>query len=175
MKKALLIIFIVSLLEPNLLISQNTSLNQELTKTGYRLLKEANELSIIKTELTAVREKLLDLDELNSLELCNISRLIENISLVETICRYEAVILGIFHYFEEPRRLEQFKAHLDRLKEHTLKSLYLHYKATQATLANLDDQVILKLADKAKKEMVKAVHLLEDAVKNMKSQSRVSP
>ena len=174
MKRALLTILAIGLITPSLLISQDTSLNQELTKTGYELLKGANELSFVKTELVNLRKKLLNLEELNGLELCNLSRLIENISLVEMICRYEGMILGIFHYMEEPRRVEQFKVHLRRLKEHTLKSLYLHYKATQSTLINLEDQVIIKLADQAKKEMVDAARLLEDAIKNMKMQSGTS-
>ena len=175
MKRALLTIIAFSLLGSNLLFSQDTSLKPKLSKTGYELLKEANELSFIKNELTDVRKKLLNLEELDGLELCNISRLIENISLVEIICRYEGMLLGIFHYIEEPQRFEQFKVHLNRLKEHTLKSLYMHYKATQAAHANLDDQVVLEIADKARNEMVKAAYLLEDAIKNMKTQVGISP
>ena len=172
MKRALLVIIIISLLEPNHLISQDKSIDQKLTLTGYGLLKVSNELNFIKTELAEVREKLFNLDQLDGLELCNISRLIENISLVEAICRYEGIILGIFHNIEEVHRLEQFKVHENRLKEDTLKTLYLRYKAIQATNAKLDDPIIVKLAEKAKIEMVKAAHLMEEAIKNLQSQNR---
>ena len=62
MKRALLAILAISLITPSLLISQDTSLNEELTKTGYELLKRANELSFVKTELVDLRKKLLNLE-----------------------------------------------------------------------------------------------------------------
>ena len=67
MKRALLTILVISLIMPSLLISQDTSLKEELTKTGYGLLKGANELSFVKTELVVLRKKLLNLEELNGL------------------------------------------------------------------------------------------------------------
>ena len=90
--------------------------------------------------------------------------------MVEIICKYEGLILGTLYYLEDKHRLEQYKVHKNRLKEHTLQNLYMRYKAIQSTNANIEDKLILDLADKAVKEMVAAAELVEEVIKTLPSQ-----
>ena len=175
MKRALLMILLVSLFEPNDSISQDSSVAQRISIVGYGLLKESNELSFIKADLVDARKKIINLGALDDLKICYISRLIENVSLLEIICKYEGTILGTLHYIEKNHRLEQYKAHENRLKDYTLKSLYLHFKATQPVNVNLEDRVILDLTDKAKKEVVAVAALIEEVIKIFESQGRANP
>lgn len=175
MKKALFIILLVGLLGPDKSISQDNSLIQRISLAGYGLIKKSNELNIIKTDLIDARKKLLNIGALDDLGVCYISRLIENISLVEMICKYEGLILGTLHQIGENSRLTQYKVHEKRLKHYTLKSLYLHYKATQPGNANVEDKVVLELADKAKKEMSAIAELVEEIIKILQSQSSANP
>jgi hypothetical protein len=101
--------------------------------------------------------------------------LIENISLVEIICRYEGLILGTLHQIGENNRLTQYRVHENRLRHYTLKNLYLHYKATQADNAKVEEEAILVFADKANKEMSTVAVLIEEVIEILQSQSSPSP
>jgi hypothetical protein len=172
MKRALLIILLIGFFEPNDAISQGNSVDQKISFVGYGLIKESNELRLIKADLIKAQKKLANLGALDDLKNCYLARLIENISLVEIICKYEGTILGTLLYIEENQRLGQYKVHENRLKDFTLKSLYLHYKATQPVNVNLEDRVVLDLTDKAKKELVAVTALIEEVIEIFKSESK---
>ena len=175
MKRALILVLLVGLLGPEKLSSQDNLTLQRISFVGYGLLKKSNDLNIIKTDLIKTKKKLLNIDALNDLEICFISRLIENISLVEIICRYEGLILGTLHQIGEKNRLTQYRVHENRLRHYTLKNLYLHYKATQADNAKVEEEVILVFADKASKEMSTVAELIEEVIEILQSQSSPSP
>jgi hypothetical protein len=166
---------LVGLMGPDKSISQDNATIQRISLAGYGLIKESNELSIIKTDLIEAKKKLLNIGALDDLGVCYISRLIENISLVEMICKYEGLILGTLHQTDENNRLTQYKVHENRLKHYTLKSLYLHYKGTQVGNANIKDKVVLELADKAKNEMSAVAELVEEVIKILQSQIIANP
>jgi hypothetical protein len=175
MKRALFIVLLVGLMGPDNSISQDNSAIQKISLAGYGLIKESNELNIIKADLIDVRKKLLNIGEIDDLGVCYISRLIENISQAEMICKYEGLILGTLDQIGENDRLTQYKVHENRLKHYTLKSLYLNYKGTQPGNANIEDKVVLELAEKAKKEMSVVAELVEDVIKILHSQSIANP
>ena len=176
MQRALLIIILlVCLLAPIDSNSQDNSVEQRISMVGYGLLKGSNELSFIKAELIDARKKNRSLGGLEDLEICYISRLIENISLLEIICKYEGTILGSLPYIDPNHRLQQYKVHQTRLKDYTLKNLYLHYKATRPVNAKLEDRVVLDLTERAKKEVVAVSALIEELIGIFESQGRANP
>ena len=175
MKKALLMISLVGLIGSEAAIPKENAVFQRISLIGYSLLKESNELRIIKNDLIDTKRKLIHLDDLNELGTCHMSRLIENISVVEIICKYEGLILGTLHQTDLKNRLKQYEVHKNRLKDFTLKSLYLHYKATQPDNAKVGDKVILELTNKARKEMSVVAELIEEVMEILQPQSSVSP
>jgi hypothetical protein len=91
--------------------------------------------------------------------------------MVEMICKYEGLILGTLHQLDENDRLPRYKVHENRLKNYTLKSLYLQYKAIQPGNVKLDVKEVVELADKAKKEIASVGKLIEDIIKILQAQS----
>jgi hypothetical protein len=105
----------------------------------------------------------------------HITLLIENIFLAETICTYESLLLKTLDNLEEYKKLEQYNFHYSRLKESTLNRLYLNYKSTQINISNINDKEIIKLADKAKEEMLKVLQEIEGVITILQNQNRSTP
>ena len=78
-------------------------------------------------------------------------------------------------YLAEYKKLEQYNFHYSRLKESTLNRLYLNYKSTQTNIANIDDKEIIKLAAKAKEEMLKVLQEIEGVITILQNQNRSTP
>ena len=105
----------------------------------------------------------------------HITLLIENIFLAETICVYESLLLKILDNLEENKKLEQYNIHYSRLNESTLNRLYLNYKSTQTSIANIDDKEILQSADKAKEAMLRVLQEIEGVITILQNQNRSAP
>ena len=98
----------------------------------------------------------------------------ENILLVETICMYEGILLGSMPNIEKGKVLEQYKVHHSQLKKDILKKLYVNYQGTQSCATNIDDKIILELADKAKAEMQTTLRVIEEVIKLLQSQIKIN-
>ena len=170
MKKVLLVIALTCFLLPSVSNSQDNTVEQKLITAGYLLSKESTKLKLLRSDLAEVIKKSRDLNELDNLEMCHISMLMENIFLVETICMYEGILLGSMPNIEKGKILEQYKVHHSQLKEDILKRLYLNYQGTQSCALNIDDKIILEFADKAKQEMQTTLRVIEEVIKILQSQ-----
>jgi len=172
MKRAFLIIVLIALFGPNASISQDTTAEQRLFATGYLLLKKSNELSFIGSDLAQLRKKFKSIDELDDLQRCYISSIIENIALAEITCKHVSMLLGILPYVENDHKLEQYKIYDNHLKEDTLKRLYLSYQNTGSINTSLEEKEILYFADKAKNEMLMATKLIEEVIEILQSKGK---
>ena len=170
MKKVLLAIALTCFLLPSVSNSQDNTLEQKLISAGYMLYKQSNKLKMLRSDLAEVVKKSKDLNELDNLEMCHISMLMANISLVETICRYEGILLGSMPNVENEKILEQYKVHHSQLKENILKKLYLNYRGTLSCAANISDKIILGFADKCKEEMQVTLRIIEEVILILQSQ-----
>ncbi len=112
------------------------------------------------------------LNGLDNPQMFHITLLIENIFLAETICAYESLLLKTLDNLEENKKLEQYNFHYSRLKEATLKRLYLNFTNTQTNIANIDDKEILQVADRAKEEMMIILQQIEGIITILQNQTR---
>ena len=170
MKKVLLLIALTCFLLPSVSNSQDNNVEQKLTTAGYLLYKGSKNFKLLRSDLAEVMKKSRDLNELDNLEMCHITMLMENILLVETICMYEGILLASMSNIEKGKMLEQYKVHHSQLKEDILKKLYLNYQGTQSCALNIDDKIILEFADKAKQEMQTTLRVIEEVIKILQSQ-----
>ena len=175
MKKAFCKVALICVLLPSVSIAQDNATEQRLKKAGYLLSVESSRLKIVRTDLSKIRKKNIVLNGLDNPEMFQITLLIENIFLAETICTYESLLLKALDNLEEYKKLEQYNFHYSRLKESTLNRLYLNYKSTQTNIANIDDKEIIKLADKAKEEMLKVLQEIEGVITILQNQNRSTP
>ena len=175
MKKAFCKVALICVLLPSVSIAQDNATEQRLKKAGYLLSVESSRLKILRTDLSKIRKKNIVLNGLDNPEMFQITLLIENIFLAETICTYESLLLKALDNLEEYKKLEQYNFHYSRLKESTLNRLYLNYKSTQTNIANIDDKEIIKLADKAKEEMLKVLQEIEGVITILQNQNRSTP
>lgn len=175
MKKVLIIIASIHFLLPAVSISQDNASEDRLITAGYWLSKESNKLMTVRTDLSEIRKKLIDLNGSDNLDTYHINMLIEHIFLTETICMYEGILLSTLQNMEEEKKLEQYQYHHSRLSKDILKRLYLNYKSTQSSYANIDDKAIMELADKAKEEMVRTLRLIEEVIEILRNQSKINP
>ena len=175
MKKVLFILAIISIVFHSVSFSKVNPLEQKLTTGGYLLSKESNRLKLIRTKLSEISKKLQVLNELDSLELCNVNRLMENIFWAETICMYESILLSKLQSIEERKKIEQYKMVDNRLRKFILNNLYQNYKNIQITYSNINDEALLKLADEAKKELLKALRLIEETIKILQKDGKINP
>ena len=175
MKKAFCKVALICVLLQSVSIAQNNAAEQKLQKAGYLLSVESSRLKILRTDLLKIRKKNTVLYGLDNPEMFHITLLIENIFLAETICTYESLLLKTLDNLEEYQKLEQYNFHYSRLKKSTLNRLYLNYKSTQTNIANIDDKEIVKLADKAKDEMLKVLQEIEGVITILQNQNRSTP
>jgi hypothetical protein len=165
MKKILLGITLICFLLPSVSISQDNTVEQKLITAGYLLFKESNELKMLRSELSEMVKKSAGLNDLDNAGMCHITRLIENIFLVETICMYEGILLGNIPNIIESKKLKFYKLHHAQLKKDILNRLYLNYQSTQSNISNIDDKVTLQYAGKAKKEMQTTLRFIEEVIR----------
>ena len=175
MKKALCKVALICVLLPSVSIAQDNATEQKLQKAGYLLSVESSRLQILGTDLSEIRKKNIVLNGLDNPKMLHITLLIENIFLAETICAYESLLLKSLDNLEENKKLEQYNFHYSRLKESTLKRLYLNYQRTQTNIANIDDKEIIQLADKAKEAMLKVLQEIEGVITILQNQNRSAP
>ena len=175
MKKAFCKAALICVLLTSVSIAQDNAAEQTIQKAGYLLSVESSRLQILRTDLSEIRKKELVLKELNYQQMFHITLLIENIFLAETICAYESLLLKSLDNLEENKKLEQYNFHYSRLKESTLNRLYLNYKSTQINISNINDKEIIKLADKAKEEMLKVLQEIEGVITILQNQNRSTP
>ena len=175
MKKAFCKVALICVLLPSISIAQDNAAEQKLKKAGYLLSVESSRLKILRTDLLKIMKKNIVLNGLNNPETCHITLLIENIFLAETICTYESLLIKSLDNLEEYKKLEQYNFHYSRLKKSTLNRLYLNFKSTQTSIANIDDNEIIKLADKAKEEMLKVLQEIERVIAIFQNQNRSTP
>ncbi len=175
MKKAFCKVALICVLLPSVSIGQDNATEQKLKKAGYLLSVESSRLRILRTDLSKIRKKNIVLNGLDNPEMFHITLLIENIFLAETICAYESLLLKTLDNLEQNKKLEQYNFHFSRLKESTLNRLYLNYKSTQTNIASIDDKEIIKLADEAKKEMLKVLQEIEGVITILQNQNRSTP
>lgn len=175
MKRVLLVIALTCFLLPSVSIPQDNTVEQKLITAGYLLFKESNKLKMLRGDLAEMIKKSRDLNESDNPEMLHITMLMENIFLVETICMYEGILLGTMPNIEEGKKMEQYKLHHSQLKEDIIKRLYFNYQSTQSCSANIDDKIILEFAGKAKEEMQATLRVIEEVIKILQSQIKISP
>ena len=175
MKKAFCKAALICVLLTSVSIAQDNAAEQTIQKAGYLLSVESSRLKILRTDLLKIRKKNTVLYGLDNPEMFHITLLIENIFLAETICTYESLLLKTLDNLEEYKKLEQYNFHYSRLKESTLNRLYLNYKSTQINISNINDKEIIKLADKAKEEMLKVLQEIEGVITILQNQNRSTP
>ena len=175
MKKDLYKVALICVLLPSVSIAQDNAAEQKLQKAGYLLSVESSRLKILRTDLSKIRKKNIVLDGLDNPQMFHITLLIENIFLAETICAYESLLLKTLDSLEENKKIEQYNFHYSRLKESTLKRLYLNYQRTQTNIASIDDKEIIQLADKAKEAILKVLQEIEGVIIILQNQNRSAP
>lgn len=175
MKKALCKVALICVLLPSLAIAQDNAAEQKLKKAAYLLSVESSRLKIFRTDLSKIRKKNIVLNGLDNPKMFHITLLIENIFLAETICVYESLLLKILDNLQENKKLEQYNIHYSRLNESTLNRLYLNYKSTLTSIANIDDKEILQSADKAKEAMLRVLQEIEGVITILQNQNRSAP
>jgi len=175
LKKALCKVALICVLLPSVSIAQDNATEQKLQKAGYLLSVESSRLQILGTDLSEIRKKNIVLNGLDNPKMLHITLLIENIFLAETICAYESLLLKSLDNLEENKKLEQYNFHYSRLKESTLKRLYLNYQRTQTNIASIDDKEIIQLADKAKEAILKVLQEIEGVIIILQNQNRSAP
>jgi len=175
LKKALCKVALFCVLLPSFAIAQDNATEQKLKKAAYLLSVESSRLKIFRTDLSKIRKKNIVLSGLDNPKMFHITLLIENIFLAETICAYESLLLKIMDNLEENKKLEQYNIHYSRLNESTLNRLYLNYKSTLTSIANIDDKEILQFADKAKEAMLRVLQEIEGVITILQNQNKSAP
>ncbi len=170
--KLLLIIIFGVFLFSAVAVAQENSGDQMLIKAGYLLSAESNRLKILREEIAEIRRKKMGLDRENDPEICQISMLITNLFWVETICGYESLLLGSLQNVAEGKKSEYYEKQYARLKNVTLKKMYLNFKNTQSNFANIADPEILALSGTVKKELLKVLRLIEEEIDLLEGQIR---
>ena len=150
--------------------AQENAAEQNLIRTGYLLSAESARLQILRENIAEVKRKKIALGQENSQEMCHISMLITNIFWVETICSYESLLLNSLQSMPDESKLEHYKLLHSRLKNNTLKNMYINFKSTQSNFARIDDQEILNLSDNVKKEMLEVLKLIEEEIDMLEGQ-----
>lgn len=150
--------------------AQENAAEQNLIKAGYLLSAESARFKVLRENIAELKRKKIALGQENSREMCHITMLITNIFWVETICNYESLLLSSLQSMADESKLENYKLLHSRLKNITLKNMYLNFKSTQSNFAMIDDQEILNLSDNVKKEMLKALKLIEDEIDMLEGQ-----
>ena len=164
MKKAFYKVAVICVLLTSVSIGQDNSVEQTIQEAGYWLSVESSRLQMLRTDLSEIMKKKLVLKELNNQQMFHITLLIQNIFLAETICAYESLLLKSLDNLAENKKLEQYNFHYSRLKESTLKRLYINYQSTQTNIAKIGDKDIIQLADKAKEEMLKVLRQINGVI-----------
>ena len=108
MKKAFCKVALICVLLPSVSIAQDNATEQRLKKAGYLLSVESSRLKILRTDLSKIRKENIVLNGLDNPEMFQITLLIENIFLAETICTYESLLLKTLDNLEEYKKLEQY-------------------------------------------------------------------
>jgi len=175
MKKVFCKVALICVLLPSLAIAQDNAAEQKLKKAAYLLSVESSRLKIFRTDLSKIRKKNIVLNGLDNPKMFHITLLIENIFLAETICVYESLLLKILDNLQGNKKLEQYNIHYSRLNESTLNRLYLNYKSTLTSIANIDDKEILQSADKAKEAMLRVLQEIEGVITILQNQNRSAP
>lgn len=161
---------LVIFLLPTLSFAQGNPAEDKLIKSGYMLSVESARLKKLRNEITEVRKKRMVLNEPDDPESMHITMLIENILLIETICMYESLLLNAIKNMQESRKIEQYKLQYSRLKNDTLRRLYLNFKNTQNNIMNIQDGEISDLSVKVKKEMLRVLRIVEEVMSTLQSQ-----
>ena len=167
--------FLIALYLPSKSIGQETNAEMELKKAGYLLSISSNRLNVIRADLQKIEQKNLLLDGSDNPQQFHVALLVENILIVETICTYEAILLRSLDNIEETNKNEQYDFHHPRLKESTLKRLYLTNRSLQASIDNINNKEILVLAMVAKEELIKVRKRIEEVISLLKIQTRSAP
>ena len=175
MNKAFYGIALIGFLIPSVSIAQDNAADQELIKAGYLLSVESVRLNALRNEIAEIKRKKLVLSDNNNRQICHINMLLENLFLTATICNYESILLNAFAGMQDGQKVEQYRLHHSRLKQDTLRKLYVNFQSTLSNFTNIDDQEILELSDAVKEDMLKVLSLIEEVIDNMQDQIRDIP
>ena len=175
MKKFFCVIASVGFLWPSVSFARDNAADQELIKAGYLLSVESVRLDALRNEIAEIKRKKLVLSDNNNRQICHINMLLENLFLTATICNYESILLNAFAGMQDQQKVEQYRLHHSRLKQDTLRKLYVNFQSTQSNFTNIDDQDILKLSDAVKEDMLKVLSLIEEVINIMQGQIRDIP
>ena len=155
---------IVALIVPCSSRAQEIPAELKIKKARYHLSVSVSRLKIIKTDLLEIKKKYTALNRLDDSRFIPIILIIDNISMVETICVYEGILLDTFDILEEKRKLKQYDLHYSRMKNSTLKRLYLTYRNIQAYINSTNDKEISSLAIAVKDEIIEVQKRIEDII-----------
>jgi len=167
--------FLIALYLPYVSIGQEINAELELKKAGYLLTVSSSRLNVIRTDLLEIKQKKILLNGPDDPQLFHVALLIENILIAETICTYESLLLKALDNIEKTKKIEQFDFHSSRLKESTLKRLYLVNRSIQTNIDGIDEKEILVLAIVAKEEIVKVQKRIEGVINILQIQTRRIP
>lgn len=171
MKRLAFVIAVACVFLSPIAISQQGNVTEEkLMTAGYLLLKSSGNFKMMRNDLSALIRKYQDLDEWDMDRKCPIYLLQEHILMVETICKYESVLLGTMKDLEESQKAEQYAYHHTLVKEDVLNRLYLNYQRFQSTYAGIDDKLFLEIADRTEEEMIQALRIVEKVIKLLTAQ-----
>ena len=175
MNKAFYGIALIGFLIPSVSIAQDNAADQELIKAGYLLSVESVRLNALRNEIAEIKRKKLVLGDNNNQQICHINMVLENLFLTATICNYESILLNGFAGMQDRQKVEQYRLHHSRLKQETLRKLYVNFQSTQSNFNSIDDQEISELSDAAKEDMLKVLSLIEEVIDIMQDQIRDIP
>lgn len=156
-------------------IAQEISAELRIKKAGYLLSVGASRLNVIRSDLLEIRKKYSLLNESDDLGLYPITLLIKNISMVETICVYEGLLLNTLDKLEKKRKFEQYDFHYSRIEKSTLKKLYVINRSIQAYINDSEDKEVSILAMVAKEEILKIQKIFEDVMSIQYDQKNSTP
>jgi hypothetical protein len=154
--------------------AQEDSADQILARSGYLLSAASNRLNILRAEITEIRRKKIGLSGASDPEICHLSMLITNLFWVETTCEYESLLLESLQNVTEGKKTEYYRIHYSRLQKVTLKNMYLNFKSTQSNFASIEDPEIQALSGTVKKELLKALRLLEEEIDILKDKVKTA-
>jgi len=175
MNKAFCGIALIGFLIPSVSIAQDSAADQELIKAGYLLSVESVRINALRNRIAEIKRKKLVLNDNNGRQICQINMLLENLLLTASICNYESILLNAFAGMQDRQKVEQYRLHHSRLKQDTLRKLYVNFQSTQSNFTNIDDQEILGLSDAVKEDMLKVLSLIEEVIDIMQDQIRDIP
>ena len=150
--------------------AQENAAEQNLIRVGYQLSAESARFEDLRENIAEIKRKKIALGQENSREMCHITMLITNIFWVETICSYESLLLSSLQSIPNESKLEHYQLLHSRLKNNTLKNMYLNFKSTQSNFARIGDKEILNLSDNVKMEMLKVLKLIEEEIDMLERQ-----